>query len=341
MRILIDILHPHDVLVYRHFRTEMLRRGHDIEVTSRSKDVTVELLDAFDIPHRVLSDQATGTLGLGRELMSRTRKLISVARRFRPDVMTELAGPSIIPAARLLRIPAAVFYDTEFATRTNSWVYPLATTVCTPDSYYGTVRGKHITYPSYQELAYLHPNHFSANRDKLTAFGLDPYEPFSLVRFVSWQASHDTREIALTVDQQSALVDRLGQYGQVVISSEGPVPEALAGHKLQGPLHEVHHLLAFAQVVVGESATMASEAAVLGTPSVFIAKTGRGYTDDQERRYGLARTIPPTGFEEAIEAVEAAAALSPEERGQRRTQLLADKIDLTAWMVEFFETRYG
>ena len=34
---------------------------------------------------------------------------------------------------------------------------------------------------------------------------------------------------------------------------------------------------------------MSSEAAVLGVPAVFIATTGRGYTDDEERRYGLVR----------------------------------------------------
>ena len=75
-----------------------------------------------------------------------------------------------------------------------------------PDEFPTRAEGSiHITYPSYQELAYLPPNHFSANRDKLTAFGLDPYEPFSLVRFVSWQASHDTREIALTVSQDDGI----------------------------------------------------------------------------------------------------------------------------------------
>ena len=341
MRILIDILHPHDVLVYRHFRTEMIARGHEIVVTSRTKDVATQLLAGFDIPHTVLSDQAVGSVGLARELIVRTRRLISVARRFRPDVMTELAGPSIIPAARLLRIPAAVFYDTEFATRTNSWVYPLATTVCTPDSYYGKVRGTHITYPSYQELAYLHPARFTPDRERLRVFGLDPDEPFSLVRFVSWQASHDTGEIALTVDQQSALIEHLTQLGRVLISSEGPVPRALAAHQLEGPVEDIHHLLAFARVAVGESSTMSSEAAVLGTPAVFIAKTGRGYTDDQERRYELVRTIHPSEFEAAIEATSDAAALTSEQRTARRTRLLTDKTDLTAWMVDFFERTYG
>lgn len=341
MRILIDILHPHEVLMYRHFRDEMLARGHDILVTARTKDVATDLLQNFDIPHTVLSDQAAGSAGLARELAIRTKRLIRIAREFEPDVMTEVGGAAIVPAARLLRIPAAVFYDTEFATRTNTWVYPLASAVCTPDCYYGTVRGNHVTYPSYQELAYLHPNRFEADRSLLDQFGLRPDEPFSLVRFVSWQASHDVHEIALTPDQQARIVDRLLQSGKVLISSEAPLPRTLAPHELRGPVHLMHHLLAYASVVVGESATVASEAAVLGTPAVFIAKTGRGYTDDQGLAYGLVETIPPSDFTNAMEAVERAIAMPASTREAKRERLLSDKIDLTDWMVEFFEQTYG
>ena len=162
-----------------------------------------------------------------------------------------------------------------------------------------------------------------------------------MVRFVSWQASHDSREVALTLEQQKALIDRLARNGRVLVSSEAPLPRELEGHRMQGPVEDIHHLLAFARVVVGESSTMASEAAVLGTPAVFIAKTGRGYTDDQERRYGLVKNIRPTDFEAALVAVDEAVAVDSESRRRRRARLLEDKIDLTSWMVDFFERTYG
>ncbi len=62
--------------------------------------------------------------------------------------------------------------------------------------------------------------------------------------------------------------------------------------------------MAHAQLVVGESATMSSEAAVLGVPAVFIATTGRGYTDDEERRYGLVRHFTEDQYDEAVATVE-------------------------------------
>ena len=45
-------------------------------------------------------------------------------------------------------------------------------------------------------------------------------------------------------------------------------------------------MLAFAGLYVGEGATMASEAAVLGTPAVYVNTLTMGYVQDEER-YGL------------------------------------------------------
>ena len=50
-------------------------------------------------------------------------------------------------------------------------------------------------------------------------------------------------------------------------------------------------MLAHCRAFVGESATMASECAVLGVPAIYAAQTGRGYTNEQESRYGLVTNL--------------------------------------------------
>jgi uncharacterized protein len=111
---------------------------------------------------------------------------------------------------------------------------------------------------------------------------------------------------------------------------------------VKGPVEDIHHLLAYAQLIVGESATMSSEAAVLGVPAVMIATSGRGYTDDEERRYGLVRHFTEDQYDRAVETIEKLFAESPREFGQRaREQLLAEKIDVTQWMVDYFEANFG
>jgi uncharacterized protein len=341
MRILIDVLHPAHVHFFRHFHDEMTRRGHELCITARDKDRSVDLLTEFGLPFQQISTQHRGG-GLAVEMVQRTRRLLRVMRTFRPDVLTGIMGPSIAVAGRLKRVPAVVFYDTEVATQTNRFVYPLAYCVCTPDCYQGRVPGRHLTYPSYHELAYLHPNRFRADPRRLAEFGVGPDEPFSVLRFVSWEAAHDRRERGLTGAQKRHLVEVLQREGRVLISSEAPLPPDLAALEVSGPVEQIHHLLAHAQIIVGESATMSSEAAVLGVPAVFIATSGRGYIDDEEKRYGLARHFTDDQFEQAVAAIEKLCADSPRDMGQRaRQQLLDEKIDVTAWMIDYFESTFG
>jgi predicted glycosyltransferase len=235
-----------------------------------------------------------------------------------------------------------VFYDTEFAKQSNWFVYPLAHSVCTPDCYQGSVRGHHVTYRGYHELAYLHPNRFAPDSGRLESFGVRAGEPYSLVRFVSWQAVHDRAERGLSLEQKREIVSLLEDHGRVLISAEGELPSDLNSKRVRGGVDDIHHLLAYAQVIVGESATMSSEAAVLGVPAIFIATTGRGYTDDQERRYGLVRHFTEDRFDRAVGAL--ATLLTTPDRlevaGRSRRQLLEDKIDVTEWMVDFFEQNF-
>jgi predicted glycosyltransferase len=341
MRILIDVLHPAHVHFFRNFYEVMTDRGHELCITARDKDRSVDLLRRYGLPYEQISVQKSGGVGMVVEMTQRTGALLKVMQRFRPDVMTGIMGPSIALAGKLRRVPAVVFYDTEFARQTNWFVYPLAHSVVTPDCYQGKVRGTHVTYPGYHELAYLHPDRFQPDPGRLAAYGVSADEPYSIVRFVSWQAVHDRNEKGLTGEQKRDLVATLEQHGRVLISSEASLPADLAGYQLDGPVEDIHHLLAYAQIIVGESATMSSEAAVLGVPAVMIATTGRGYTDDQERRYGLVRHFVEDDYDRAVAAVGEIMAGNPRELGRAaRARMLEDKIDVTRWMVEYFESTF-
>ncbi len=338
MRILVDLLHPAHVHVFRILIAELQANGDDVLVTARDKDVTLGLLNEYGIDHRVISAQATGSIGLVTEWVGRSAKLSRIAHDFKPDVMIGIMGVSIAPVGRLLRIPTLVFYDTEFATTTNRIVYPLAGAVITPDCYSAPVNGSHVTYPGYHELAYLHPDRFEPDPARVEAFGIDPQSTYSIIRFVSWEASHDRKEVALTLDQKRHLVDRLLLHGGVAISSESTLPADLRQYALSGPTSDVHHVLRYASVVVGESATMASEAAVLGTPAVYVATTSRGYVDDLERRYGLVRHIDPSEFGFAVSATEDALTPASQRSAEQAHQhLLTDKIDVTSWMIDYLD----
>jgi predicted glycosyltransferase len=347
VRILVDVSHPAHVHFFRHAIYEFRRRGHTVRIVSRVKDLTVPLLDALGLTHEPISvaPSRRSAVTLGRELLIHLWRLARIARTFRPDVMLQVAGTFIAPVGFLLRRPAVVFYDTEIARWSNALTYPLATAVCTPDCYQGSAGPHHVRYPGYHELAYLHPSVFTPDPSRLPQAGISATERFFIVRFVNWAALHDYRHAGFAAGGKVGLVEALARHGRVLVSSESALPDELEPYRLAAPVEAIHDLMAFATLVIGESATMASEAAVLGVPAIFMSSSPRGYTTEQERRYGLVRTFRP---EQAGECLQAALDVATRplddlrrEYTAKRARLLADHVSTTAWMVDYVETTFG
>jgi hypothetical protein len=168
--------------------------------------------------------------------------------------------------------------------------------------------------------------------------GVAQGEPYYVVRFVSWEASHDVGELGFSLEGKRRLVEELEAYGRVFISSELQLPDDLAARVPDIHPTEMHSLLASARMLVAESATMASECAVLGVPSVYVAKTSRGYIDEQAARYDLVHIFDHSQEQDAMaKALQLAADPQLGERAAAaRAQLLDERIDVTNWMMDFF-----
>ncbi len=339
MRILVEILHPAHVHFFRNAIGTWRERGDRILVLSREKECANDLLRAYDIPHRSISAIRRRKEWLLLEMLQRDWRMWRACRTFKPDILTGIMGVTIAQIGRLIRKPAVVFYDTENASMTNRFVYPLAHSVCTPDCYKGPVRGNHITYPGYHELAYLHPNHFKPDPAVVQAGGIDPGRPFFILRLVSWQASHDVGEAGLENHMLRTLIDRLQPHGRILISSEKPLPPEFECMRFHCQPQDIHHFLAYAHLLIGESATMASEAAVLGTPAFFISDTGRGYTDEEESRYGLVYNFKRKELQNILNTLDLILAMPDRQAhfDNRRKQLLAEKIDTTQWLLDYID----
>jgi predicted glycosyltransferase len=80
---------------------------------------------------------------------------------------------------------------------------------------------------------------------------------------------------------------------------------------------------------------------VLGVPAIFISTTGRGYTDEQESRYGIVVNFKPAQQEAcinaAIELAQRDLQSIREDYQAKRSLLLQNCTDITKWIVEFVE----
>jgi uncharacterized protein len=334
MKILIDILHPAHVHVFHYFIKEMEKKGHTVLVTARKKDVALYLLDKFGIRYKIISELGKKKLDLARELVARTYKLAKIVRKHKPDVLMGCMGPSISIVGKLTRTPALVFYNNESAKMVNSFVYKMATKYITSSSYEENAGKNHLTHKSYHELAYLHPEYFTPDKSVLEEVGLVGRK-FFVVRFVGLGSSHDFGVTGIT--DKLRICKLLEKHGRVVINSEKELPAEFDKYRISLPPEKLHDLLAFSDMLVGESATLAAEAALLGVPAVYIASSFRGYTNELEKDYQLVYNFKnqeegEVKIKELLEMPNL-----QEEWRTRCDKMLADKVPMTTWLVEYVE----
>lgn len=338
MRILLAIGHPGHVHHFKNFIWEMESKGHVIKVLAVDKEMVRSLLETFDIPYTLVMNSGKNLSEHLINMISSDYKVLKIAKEFQPDIFVGRASPFLAHISAIQRKPYIAFSDTEHA-KLIKWVtFPFADSICTPSCFSMDVGNKHIRYHGYTELAYLHPNRFTPNPAVLTEIGLTEGDPFIIVRFVSWQASHDVGQHGIL--DKVGLVKALEQYGRVLITSEGALPEELQPYQIRVSPEKLHDLLYYATLYVGDGGTTASEAAVLGTPAIFISTLYCGYQLDEEK-YGLLYLFsdPVSGVKNGLR--KAVALLNDpnlkENAYLNRLKLLEDKIDVTEFMVWFVE----
>ncbi len=335
MRILVDINHPAHVHLFRHPIGIWREMGHDVVVVGRSKDGALGLLAAFGIEH---SPGTVRRRSLVRELFLKTRLLYRTLRSERADIACSLASVPLAWAAWAGGVPHIAFEDTEHAVETI-WLYlPATDVVCTPSAFWRDLGSKQVRYAGLHELSYLHPNRFTPDPSHLALHGLTPEDRFSIVRLVSWQASHDIGKKGLSDRAKCDLVDLLETMGPVLISAEGELPPSLQHRRFTAPPELFHHFLYYASLYVGEGGTVASEAAVLGTPSVqyrWSLKGAPGVHDSLDKEWGLLyRATEEAELLELVRRLLGVAGLQETHR-RRRDDLISSSVDVAAWIANY------
>ena len=333
MKILFDITHPAHAHFFYHSILSLQQAGHKVLITSRNKDILLDLLDELKLPHTpLLTATPKGLVSFATAMLHRDYVLYKVVSQFRPNVMVAIGGTFVAHVGKLTGIPSLVFYDTENASLQNAITYPLATQVFVPTCYQAWLPKKHLRYHGYHELAYLHPEYFIPDKAVAIANGLAEQGDTFFLRLVSWQANHDIGEQGWSIALLTQLVNKLAPLGKILISSESVLPKQFEKYRYSGHYHEVHQVLAHCRAFIGESATMASECAVLGIPAIYMAKTGRGYTDEQERKFGLVKNISQLKWPLLDKALIETLSISRNEYQQRRKRLLAETINVSQFI---------
>lgn len=341
MNFFIDIGHPAHVHYFRNFIKLMSQKGHEFFVTAREKEISHVLLDGYKIPYTSRGKGSNSPVGKLLYLPKANMILLKHALKFKPDIFLSFSSPYAAQVSSILRKPHIAFDDTEHATLGRKMYAPFTDLILSPSSFRGKKLNKQELFKGFMELLYLHPKYFTPDEKVINQLGITQGEKFSFLRFVSWNANHDIGISGISIENKRQAVSELLKHGKVLISSEDKLPEDLAKYQITIDPIDVHHLLSYASLFFGESATMASESAMLGTPAIYLDKVGRGYTDQLEEEFEMVYNfrVDSQSQESAInKAVSLISGNTKEDFQAKRIKMIEQMVDVNQLLMEKVES---
>lgn len=368
MKILVYLGHPAHFYLYKNVITNLRKKEHVVEILIKKKDILQQLLDDQGWKyHNILKEgRKNNKFAIAFGTLKRICRELNFCLKYKPDILTgtsvenSFVGPFLnVPAINCNEDDASVvpFYAKLSYPGASAVLNP---TVCNS----GKWDSKATKYKSYQELAYLHPNHFNPDESIVKGYGIEVDNPYFIFRFASLHAHHDKGINGINTEIAQKLIDILSPHGDVYITSERPLEPQFEKYRIHINPLDMHHVLAFASIYIGDSQTMAAEAGVLGVPFVrfndFVGRIGylRELEDVYHLGYGIrADTKPfvptkvdwideepkvqPCGADAMYEVVKNLLAMDASERKelfqQRRHKMLSEKIDYAKFLTWFIE----
>jgi predicted glycosyltransferase len=307
MRILFFIVHPSKYYLFRHAIRRLKSEGHEVDIAIVTKDVLEPLIQqegwAYTniLPEGRRSNRLPPKIAMGYFLVKTLWGLWRYTSGKKYDLFITDDVLTII--GKLRGVKSLFFLDDDYELIKE--VYPIlacANSIASPEcTNVGPFVTKKSAYRGYHELAYLSPAYFTPDKGKTKQFNPEGGK-YSILRLVSLTASHDKGKKGISNEKVSELIRVLEEHGKVFITSERALPEQFEKYRIKINPQDIAHALYFAEIFVGDSQTMTSEAAVLGTPALrcndFVGLIST--MEEREEKYGLTHGYKPVNFDQLI-----------------------------------------
>lgn len=340
MDILFEINHPGHIHLFRNLANELEKNGISSQFIIKTEPVIEYLAGFYNLQYTRMGPKGKGLLLKYLYQIGFLLKTIRIVKKIKPTVGLGVSM-NLPMVSKFTKMKSIGFDDDDMAVTPVFAKYAnRATFILTPSSLAHEMRGKnHIVYNGYHELAYLHPNRFKPDPHVWDVLAISPNMDYFILRFNSFKAHHDVGHSGMSFLQKKELVKMLAAHGRVFISSEETIEPEFESLKLPHRPELMHSFLAYAKMYVGESQTMTSEAAVLGTPALKCNTfAGRlSVPNELEVKYGLCYSFLPEDYHKMLLKMDellAMPGLKPEWE-LRRNRMLTEKIDVTGFLTWF------
>lgn len=344
MNILIYLGHPAQYHFIKNTARQLLKDGHQVKMLMKTKDILENLLqeDGWEYENIQPSYRKNSKSAILSASFKRTWAVLKAARKFKADILVG-TDSSIAQAGWLLRKPAITTLEDDIDVIGNlaRLTYPFTTHIVVPrPCRVGKWEKKKVPYDGYMKLAYLHSNYFTPDENIVRDYGIQGR--YVLIRLAKLVAHHDAGIGGLDSSLVKDIVDQVeGKGYKAYISSEVELGTDLEPYRLNIHYRDIHHVLAFASLLISDSQSMSVEAAMLGTPSIrFSDFAGRiSVLEELEHKYELTFGILSSQPQELYEKMEELLTISERKNvfQERRKIMLSDKIDVTSFLTWFIE----
>jgi predicted glycosyltransferase len=344
MNIAFYIAHPSQFFVFQH-TIEKIKNEHNIFIFIKSKDILEEVIQQHGFEYENISQNPNKNYLVGNiiNIVNRNSRLYSCFKRSKIDLLITCASYSC-QVAKLLGIPSIVLNDDDYSViKKSSFLgWPFASIILAPRSCeMGFWKRKTYFYDGYQKLGYLHKNLFTPNSTILKKYNLER-DNYFLIRIVSLTAHHDNGMKGIDLGLLEQIIFKLSKAGKILISSENDLHNNFKEYQIKIEHKDIHHLIYFAKLLIGDSQSMSHEAAVLGTPSIRINdfKDKIGVLNELERKYGLTYSFFPYDKANILKHIDKLIQQDKNLFVLKKDEMLRNKINLSKlliWLIDDFK----
>jgi uncharacterized protein len=348
MKILFYLGHPAHYHLFKNV-IRKLEQNNTCKIIIKKKDILQNLLDKQKEEYtNILPEGRTNNFsGMAIGMLKRDWRLLKYCILENPDLLVG-TPPEIGHVGTILRIPSLNFreddagiYSSLFRNLTYPWQSQILSPIsCNNDKW----EYKSVKYAGYHELAYLHPNNFLPDK-KIVESYVQLDKPLYLIRFAELTAHHDKGISGINNTLAKKIINILSPKGRVLITTERKLSSELEPFRMSINPLDIHHVMAFSTLYIGDSQTMAAESGILGTPFIrfngFVGKLG--YLTELEDKYRLGFGISSDKPDELLNIIKKLVNTKNLKKtfSTSRKKMLVDKIDCNAffsWFIENYPT---
>jgi len=270
MNIAIDILHISYWNFYKNIIDKLERNNHKVYILIRTRGPLLKVVRKEYAKHKNIL--ITGCYYHGRKKIFlhilRIPVLLFFLIKYKIDVVSS-DGFFIGVASKVLRIPSIMHSD-DFEYRLSYKMTQLFSSVMVVPDVFPRTSKKDFFYRGCKEYAYLGQKYFTPQKEIIKDI-LGKSKEYVFIRLIS----KSSLNYIGSINQNKIIKNLIKFFNQkgfkVLLSSEKECTDNQDDViVLQPPIEGFHSILKYASFVISEGDTMAREAAVLGTPVIYL-----------------------------------------------------------------------